>query len=495
MTTPALTPADAFLIALYPAKVGVSLVDKALLERMPSNPQDDKLTVTLRSARASLANYEPWGNDAYQVLVDRATKAGLVLPARPKDADGYNSWTAAVRSLVRQAAIATADPSTLASFEAGAAAGDLKLAMETGEYLASLRIAVPEHAFFRQQAVKIAIELVDATQKLAAGLRHPAIPRTVARPAGKLLALFEHVPELVEATTEKSRLEFQDWMRKVGHEIGELTPAIRFPPEPPMTGSFSTEELALLAEIVANPQDNAPRLRFAELAAKRNDPRADMIQAQFAILELRQKNALKGHEVKHSQRATALASFHPEWAEAVVRLGAKSVRYYRGFIGFVEIDTSDFLRNAAALFQAAPIEHLQLRKAAGRVGELAASPFFDRIRSLLVIEDGIGDADILALAASPHSRGLQFLDLRGNKLTNTAVEAIVASPNLAALVELNLRGNRCDVPAEMFWFSDTDSEWGPTDYGKTLEARYGRKSYFWAATEARPLDLEDMSPV
>ena len=150
MPTPTLSPVDAFLIASDAAEVGVPLIDQELLQELlasvgnvTTNAADDKLTFALRRARSTLANYAPWADTAHKYLSDRATRFALSLPARPKDAPGYAGWLPAVLASGRKAAGATADPSTVAAFEAGVAAGEVYFALWTGKYLAQLRTALP----------------------------------------------------------------------------------------------------------------------------------------------------------------------------------------------------------------------------------------------------------------------------------------------------------------------------------------------------------------
>ena len=332
-----------------------------------------------------------------------------------------------------------------------------------------------------------------AAGRLGEALRQPAIPAHVSSIAGRLAALFQPAPDLATVATKESYQQLDEWISQVGQELTELVAAIRFPPELPVTGAPTAAERALLTEIIAHPADDAPRHRYAELAAPRNDPRAELIREQFIAIELQQKAPQAGELDKHQARADALIKFHPEWAEDVLRLGAKQVRFYRGFIGLIEIDVGDFLRQAEAIFQLAPVQHLQLRNAAGHLGELAASPYLRRIRSLLLNEQELADADVEALVDSPHLRELRLLDLQRNKLTNTAVTAIAASPNLGGLRFLNVDGNPCDNPCDgQTYLTDTQWVWTPRKFGLALEAKYGPKPYFHFPTQRTTPDVDQL---
>lgn len=490
MTRPNLSAVEAFRIASLPGEVGLPLYAKAVLSLLPEAPTDELLGTALRSARSRLGNAEPRGNQAYNNLLQRAARVGLTVPAPPRSAQDHAAWAAAVLTSGRQSA-AAAEPPIRAALAAGEAAGDVLLAAGTASYLGPLLQAAPEHPGLRRRAEESAQLLSEAARRLILALRDPALPGAVRDPGDRLTALLKRIPELPAATSGQPGPDPHDLFLQVERELGELTAAFAYPAEPPVLGPPTPEEDALHAEILAHPEQDALRRRYAELAARRQDPRAELIRCQFAIRELRHSGAPRAKDVPHEQRAAALIKFHPEWAEDVLRLGASSVRFYRGFIGLIDIDTPTFLRHAEALYRAAPLQHLQLRNAAGHLGELGAAPHLARIRSLLLCENGLGDADVAALVGSPHLRGLRALDLSRNRLTDAAVAAIAATPNLDALRYLNVDYNPCADPVDGRYYSDdVNWVWAPREAGKALEAKYGPKPYLHPTTEQWPGDID-----
>jgi uncharacterized protein (TIGR02996 family) len=72
---------------------------------------------------------------------------------------------------------------------------------------------------------------------------------------------------------------------------------------------------------------------------------------------------------------------------------------------------------------------------------LAASSGLARLTALNLNDNGVGTAGVRALAASPHLTRLTTLALSSGDVDDGAVEALAASPNFSQLTSLNLSGN------------------------------------------------------
>lgn len=494
-TTTPLLAADAYLLASLPGKVGVPLLTQALLDLAvrgagPAGAPDGESAPALRAARARIGNFEARGNDAHKLLTDKAARAGLTLPPRPGSSEGHAAWAEAVRAAAREAA--GHDAGGALAVELGAAAGELHLALGAGEYLTSLRAALPGREDLRAQAVALAARLTEASRRLATALASPGVPAAVARAAGKLPALLAQVPDVASATTPDAHRQLVDWATQVGAAVGEILPALRLPAASVATAAPSAEESELLARICASPGDNALRRRYAELAAARHDPHAELISAQLASFELRKQGEARVEDDAHGTRASALIKAHPAWTADVERLGVRSVHFYRGFIGFVTLDADAFLRNADALFATAPIEHVHLLGAAPHLAALAATPHLARLRSLVLVDSGLTDGDLAALLASPHLGGLRYLALTGNRLTNAGVEAIAAAPGLKGLKFLGVMQNPCDPPIDKIFFDENVWAWGATEFGQALDARHGPLAWLHPDEKHWPPDPDEL---
>jgi hypothetical protein len=174
-------------------------------------------------------------------------------------------------------------------------------------------------------------------------------------------------------------------------------------------------------------------------------------------------------------------------------------QYFRGFIEHVAIRAARFLEIADELYGLAPIRHLTLtyckgldHRDAGLWKALLESPHLDRIRSIRIPVRAFGmdneytelnrltDADVELLAASPHLRGLAYLDLEdADRLTVRAFDALAASPHLPALSFVRHDLHRYGRAAS-FTFGDFGKDVRElvdrplARYAPELEARHGR---------------------
>jgi hypothetical protein len=219
------------------------------------------------------------------------------------------------------------------------------------------------------------------------------------------------------------------------------------------------------------------RRRYAELAAKRQDPRAELIRAQIAIRDLEARREILG---PLPQRVQELLVSHPEWTAALRELGARDFKFDRGFPWEITIDVTPFLEHAEKLFALAPITSVRLRGGlAGRGAALAALPLLAKLGAIDLEEQGVTDSDIAALATSPYVSNLRFLGLIRNRLTDAGIETLVASTHLPALDRVALDFNPGADPVDQLeYYNETQQEPVPTDRGRALEQKYGPKRWF-----------------
>ncbi len=348
------------------------------------------------------------------------------------------------------------------------------------EKLAYLRADDPDQPDLAELAARHAAMLPSLTERLDEGLA--AIHRPlVARKVDWLREEFGLAPR-PDATSSKgyssAYSEIADWRKHVDSLLGNLERDLDVPLDPSPTSRPTAEEQRLFADILEHPSHDEPRRRYADLAARRLDPRAELIREQFAIWDLELRGELlHGH---HPRRVQELLVSHPEWSAPLTELGARDVRFDRGFLYEITIDVGSFVDNAPALFARAPITSVRLRGGLhGRGRELAAVPQLAKVTALDLYEQGVTDADVLALSASPHVSRLRFLNLGRNLLTDAGIESLVASDNLSALerVSLELNPGRDPVDQLQYW-DETHEVAVPTDAGRALEEKYGPRPWF-----------------
>jgi uncharacterized protein (TIGR02996 family) len=200
-----------------------------------------------------------------------------------------------------------------------------------------------------------------------------------------------------------------------------------------------TPEAAFLGAILADPDDDSPRLIYADWLDERGDAdRAEFIRVQCALhgapADDRRRPAWRDRE------AALLTAHAADW------LGPLRGQFYlwafrRGFLDEVTLNAPAFLDGAAALFRAAPVRLARLLKAAGVMDRLANCPQLRRVAALHLTGCAVGDAGAAALAGSPHVAGLVTLRLGENAIGDYGAARLAASPHLAGLRVLNLSQN------------------------------------------------------
>src|SRR5262245_37928232 len=160
------------------------------------------------------------------------------------------------------------------------------------------------------------------------------------------------------------------------------------------------EERALLAAIIADPDDDTVRLAYADWLDENADslpkPRCETakLRAELIHLQIEQAALIFGSR-GFSKRYDALEARERElgWREHYQALlaelegitPARGVDFHchRGLFGEVACTVKYFVEHGAALFDAAPITKVRLKKlGVSNVKSLAACPHFTRVRTL-----------------------------------------------------------------------------------------------------------------
>jgi uncharacterized protein (TIGR02996 family) len=202
-----------------------------------------------------------------------------------------------------------------------------------------------------------------------------------------------------------------------------------------------TDRAALLAAIRAHPDEDTPRLAFADYLDE-HGAKADQFQADF---------------IRTSCRLARLGRWAAEWPEASERYGrlcrkipaawtnhlkgrAIASAFERGFVGHVTVYSKRFVTEGGTFFAADPIRSVKfatLRSARGSVppAELFACPHLAGVAALDLAGSELTDKDLAKLAASPHAAGLRALHLGGRQsFTKSGLPALLAArPTVSAL--------------------------------------------------------------
>jgi uncharacterized protein (TIGR02996 family) len=201
---------------------------------------------------------------------------------------------------------------------------------------------------------------------------------------------------------------------------------------------------AFLATILDHPDDDAPRLVYADWL----DDHGDADRAEFIRLQVRAARMLQTDPELPGIRARAEylgRIHHVEWASRLPQFdGVHWEVFHRGFFVAARFDHPDrFFAHARDVFSAAPVQELRLHQFANtHVPGLARTVFLQRVR-VLDLNDGnkIGNSGAEALMESRHLGRLTVLKLRLNGMGPAGVRAIGMSSYARALIDLRLERN------------------------------------------------------
>jgi uncharacterized protein (TIGR02996 family) len=171
-----------------------------------------------------------------------------------------------------------------------------------------------------------------------------------------------------------------------------------------------TDGEALLKAIIDEPEDDTPRLVYADWLDENGDPdRAEFIRVQVALARLAPDE--DGHRLE--VRANELLARHEEqWARPLRGLVLWH-DFRRGFVERVGVEARTFLERPDHLFRAAPVRGAAIRVPSDVLPAVTASPSLARLR-LLGLVGKPEDGGAVRVAESPGLAGVEALDVSGS---------------------------------------------------------------------------------
>ena len=196
-------------------------------------------------------------------------------------------------------------------------------------------------------------------------------------------------------------------------------------------------EDAFLQPIIANPNDDTPRLIFADWLEEQGNPRGTFIRLQCERAKLTQYHPQWKDLL--AQESALLKQFEAEWSKPVLR-HVDEVHFRRGFVEHVRVSASRLLKTADRLFRVAPVCSVRLEHA-DRLPEIAACAWLARVAELDLSRNPLGSKSLQALLRSEHCRSLRMLRLDQCGLYSATAQALAEVPNLNSLESLSMAGN------------------------------------------------------
>src|SRR5436305_326439 len=138
---------------------------------------------------------------------------------------------------------------------------------------------------------------------------------------------------------------------------------------------------ALLAAVCAHPDDDTPRLVYADWLEEQGKPeRAELIRVQCELAQI------EGDDPRRpdlEMRAGSLLLAHGlAWVKEVPAWARKHVDFRRGFEDGVRVGLRTFLKNGAGLVRQSPITTLHVTNIDGALDQLAECPYLAAVRDL-----------------------------------------------------------------------------------------------------------------
>jgi uncharacterized protein (TIGR02996 family) len=204
-----------------------------------------------------------------------------------------------------------------------------------------------------------------------------------------------------------------------------------------------TERDALLRAVCENPDDDTPRLVFADWLQE-NGNESDRARAEFIRIHLPLADRERFYDWSMSddgaKRARELEKEHGErWLADVPKIEGIHWKMWRGFPGWVHAEGWAPLRKLIPKVVGQwPVEHLTLNNLSRRGADrLAADPFLGRIR-FLRLHWFESMPTLVALLNSPYMRTVRHLCLRHADIMDAGAWHVANCPNLTGLKYLNL---------------------------------------------------------
>lgn len=222
----------------------------------------------------------------------------------------------------------------------------------------------------------------------------------------------------------------------------------------------------LLQAVLDAPDDDAPRLAYADWCDQNGNPRGQFIRFQIE------------HAEETYLEWAALSQFADAWAEPIGPL-VQRFEFRRGFVQNITVDAPIWLAKGEWMLQHAPIRYVDLRRiTAADIAQIADSPTLLRITGLFLDHNHLDDADIIRLVASPNLKNLRWLGLTFNGIGEKGVEALAASTNLPSLERLSFDQNRVAFMPRTFtdWDGGIVSEEIPPLFYEMVR-KYGPKKW------------------
>jgi uncharacterized protein (TIGR02996 family) len=194
-----------------------------------------------------------------------------------------------------------------------------------------------------------------------------------------------------------------------------------------------------LQAIIAEPEDDAPRLVYSDWLEERGHPRAEFIRVQCALARGEGTSRLRAEWREREEEL--LAAHRAQWLKPLRGFG-RCLHFRRGFVEKMNMTAVKFLERGETLFRLAPIRALRIMDIESRMPTLAACPSLRYLRELSFTNHGFSLTGLRLLSSSPHLVSLTSLSLFSTNLEAPGLRILLEGRRLPRLTELDLGANR-----------------------------------------------------
>lgn len=201
----------------------------------------------------------------------------------------------------------------------------------------------------------------------------------------------------------------------------------------------SPAEAAILSDIARQPSNDDLRLAYAAWCDRNGDPRSEFIRTQLAIHELQTNNQPIPPELRDHEE-DLIAAERVRWEQDLAPWCARDIELERGLPTAISLTGRAFLSLGEPLFERLPLTGLRLVAFQHLAEQVADCPRLGRLRSLDFSGCPMTSAALTAWSRSPHLQRLTELHLARTRLGD-GLHELAQAPWFGRLQSLTLREN------------------------------------------------------
>lgn len=195
------------------------------------------------------------------------------------------------------------------------------------------------------------------------------------------------------------------------------------------------ESLCFLREIVAAPEDDVPRLIYADWLEERGDLFGSLIRIQCELARMEAEGSR--YVELRLEEWNLLHEYGEEW-DGTLPKWVSSFERRRGFVERVALPYGKFHERADLLFEEHPIRDLTLEGRPERLTRILEEPAMLRVESLSL--SFLDDEGLRAVVESPYLENLKSLRFVDGRFTRSGMRAIAWYADWPQLRRLSLAG-------------------------------------------------------